>query len=395
MNNAIYGSDLAPGYSKRVGIPPYWQNIILVTKNTSNFRVPQGVYTIGIACFGAGGGGASGRYIRAVGGAGGGFAFGILKVQPGQLLPTITIGTGGTGGVNDQNGTTGGTTSVGTLLTATGGGGGVSNANATSVGGTGTVDASLIYARTYTGGSVADWEQSGGASAGSFYGNGSDPGAANTGGAGIGPNSNGMGAGGNGSCGGGASYSQGINAGSTAFSGLIRSAPGISTPTLRLYDGTSAATYNKGYFNAFYNKTLDGSAGANGGQNIAAGNGGPGAGGGYNAFNGYAQAAGSWVAGNGGFGGGGGQAYWNDQGQVGSSGRYIYGGAGGFAAGGGSAYMLKSSNVSTTNVSYAGAGGLGGGGGGAARLDTGSGGIDVRGGNGGNGAVLLFWTDGY
>jgi len=84
--------------------------------------VPDGVYWINARIWGAGGGGGgsstAGNPSAGSAGAGGGYAEGWVPVTPGQLLP-ITVGAGGAGG--GMQGGTGGTTSVGTLMSATGG----------------------------------------------------------------------------------------------------------------------------------------------------------------------------------------------------------------------------------------------------------------------------------
>lgn len=89
------------------------------------YVVPAGVYWVRCRVWGAGGGGGwANTNAAASGGNGGGYAEGIYPVTPGQSLPVVvgTFGAGGTSGAN--NGSPGGTSSVGSLLSATGGGGG-------------------------------------------------------------------------------------------------------------------------------------------------------------------------------------------------------------------------------------------------------------------------------
>lgn len=139
--------------------PPEWKNYKLITATTSTQVVPQNVYQMLVMVWGAGASGGSAA------GGGGGFAMGIVDVVPGQLLPTITVGT-----------TAGATSSFGTLLSATGG---------TGAGGTGTANAALRGAFTASGGSGNTGNSfAGGAASGSPLGVGGSQGAANsTGGA--------------------------------------------------------------------------------------------------------------------------------------------------------------------------------------------------------------------
>lgn len=86
-----------------------------------NFPVPQGVRRIyGIAV----GGGAGGLHnlgsVANVGGGAGGKSEGWIDVTPGEIIP-ITIGVGGIGSTSISNPMNGGTSSIGTYLSATGG----------------------------------------------------------------------------------------------------------------------------------------------------------------------------------------------------------------------------------------------------------------------------------
>ena len=95
---------------------------------TTNWTVPDGVFKIRARVWGAGGGG--GSMISAdgagAGGNGGGYAEGVYSVTPGDVI-AIVVGAGGAKGTvagGGTNGLQGGTSSVGSLLSATGGGGG-------------------------------------------------------------------------------------------------------------------------------------------------------------------------------------------------------------------------------------------------------------------------------
>ena len=134
----MYGFALPPNFATRLA-PPKWTNCRAYIKagTYNDFVVPQNVYQLMICVWGAGGGGALcgtynayyTYYAVGTGGDGGGYAQGILDVLPGQILPTITIGAGGTISttLSSGSGSAGGTSSVGTLLTATGGAGGQSS----------------------------------------------------------------------------------------------------------------------------------------------------------------------------------------------------------------------------------------------------------------------------
>ena len=88
MNKGTYGYPLPPNAPTRIA-PPEWRSCKLITATTSAEVVPQNVYQMLAMVWGGGGQG---------GGGGGGFAMGIIDVVPGQLLPTITVATGGAGG---------------------------------------------------------------------------------------------------------------------------------------------------------------------------------------------------------------------------------------------------------------------------------------------------------
>lgn len=432
MNNGLYGFNKPPNYATRV-LPKNWETILFFISNTSGIIVPDNVYTIGVVCVGGGGSGASSTDGTTIstGGAGGGFAFGVLPVNPGEILPDITIGIGGASVTGQNVGNAGGTTSFGNLISATGGGGGVLTQTLVN-GGTGYIHPTL-KGFVYSGGAVNGYDRSGGASAGSFYGDGADPGAIGTGGAGLGPNSNGYGGGGPGACGGGGSYSQGYAAGGTASSATkLFAGTGINPTFLNNwtynvgYDSygwwnitglninPSPATHNTltagpGLFKLYINASLDGSASGNayasygsstgyGGTSITA----PGPGAGGASASAYTQFSGqSRSAEHGAFGGGGGEAWVNNWDRYGCDGcgNFAYGGWGGVGAGGGSAYARVQNGYNSPIQAYGGNGGILGGGGGSAQAtgyaQYGTVYITSKSGQGGRGGVLLMWTEGY
>ena len=105
---------------------------------TTNFVVPDGVFSVYAEVYGGGGGAGVQDWntgqAHGEGGGGGGFAGGWVSVTPGQVIP-VTVGARGTGsGVG--SGTAGGTSSFGSFMSATGGTPGSSN-GAPGGGGTG------------------------------------------------------------------------------------------------------------------------------------------------------------------------------------------------------------------------------------------------------------------
>lgn len=98
--------------------------------SSGTFTVPAGVSLIKVTVVGGGGGGGGGyqasNYSNAGGGTGGGggVAVGYVSVTPGSTH-TVTIGAGGAGTNSWSNGSAGGTSSFGSVLSATGGGGGL------------------------------------------------------------------------------------------------------------------------------------------------------------------------------------------------------------------------------------------------------------------------------
>lgn len=100
--------------------------------SSGSWTCPAGVTSVWLTGCG-GGGGAAGSFSTSPGGGGGGAAA-VIKTQktvvPGTAY-TVTIGAGGTGGTGSAaNGTAGGTTSFGALLSLAGGGGGNGNGGA-------------------------------------------------------------------------------------------------------------------------------------------------------------------------------------------------------------------------------------------------------------------------
>ena len=92
------------------------------------FNVPAGVFWIFAECVGAGGGGGGGGggvAWSSGGGGSGGYAAGWFRVTPGDVI-NLVVGAKGIGANNaaDAVATTGGTTSVGSLMQASGGAGG-------------------------------------------------------------------------------------------------------------------------------------------------------------------------------------------------------------------------------------------------------------------------------
>lgn len=151
MNNGLYGFTQPPNVSTRIA-PPEWRSYKLITATTSAEVVPQNVYQIKVMVWGAGDTGVVASYP----GAGGGFAEAIVDVVPGQLLPTITVGT-----------TAGSTSSFGALISATGG--------SARVGGVGTVSPGLRGGLTCNGGAAPNSVNVGGSASGSPYGVPSTP----------------------------------------------------------------------------------------------------------------------------------------------------------------------------------------------------------------------------
>jgi hypothetical protein len=115
----------------------------LIVSSSQNWTVPAWVLRIKGKAVGGGGGGAacnpSGSTFQSGGGGGaGGVAEGEFSVTPGQSIP-ITIAGGGAGGNASSSypGSNGGTTSIGTFMSATGGSGANWSTASSSAGGNG------------------------------------------------------------------------------------------------------------------------------------------------------------------------------------------------------------------------------------------------------------------
>ncbi len=131
--------------------------------SSDNFTVPEGVTSVTIFCWGAGGGGGTGGEFLGTnysggGGGGGGFSGGTLTVNQGDII-TITVGTGGSGATSASftAGGSGGNSVVqhssGTL-TASGGDGGVGGFT-TALGGVGSFSGTVSNPVSFNGGTGA------------------------------------------------------------------------------------------------------------------------------------------------------------------------------------------------------------------------------------------------
>jgi hypothetical protein len=158
------------------------------TAGTYTFTVPSDITTISAVVVGGGGGGAGAdnaqiRNATNGGGGGGGLAYGTISVTPGETL-TITVGTGGNGGVADGNGGAGGTSTIvrsaTTLLSGGGGTGGIFRNNGNSTGGaSGGTDRIGGGSGGAGGTQSANGGATGGGGAGGYSGNGGAGGAFN------------------------------------------------------------------------------------------------------------------------------------------------------------------------------------------------------------------------
>lgn len=172
-----------------------------VTGATTFIYPASGVVRKRVWGAGGGGGGVSGASAAGSGGNGGGYSEGIFKAAPGTS-ESVTIGSGGAGGVGANNGATGGSTTAGTVV-CTGGGGGIGTNS-------GTVPANTA---TFGTGSGGQFNVPGSGASGSFQASGFIA----SGGGGAfctppGPNTTGLGATGNfpgGAGGGGTNISNG------------------------------------------------------------------------------------------------------------------------------------------------------------------------------------------
>ena len=119
---------LTPGFSR-----------IATYGNSGSFTVPLGSTVLKVrVCGGGGGGGAGAPQLGGGGGGAGGYAEGVVPVQPGQVIP-ITVGGGGAGAVSGGAFAGGGGTSAfDAIVSATGGLGGATAAAFAFGGGPGT-----------------------------------------------------------------------------------------------------------------------------------------------------------------------------------------------------------------------------------------------------------------
>ncbi|XEH57562.1 hypothetical protein NMD70_06795 [Edwardsiella tarda] len=225
----IIGKDTVPAVLEYLGL--HKTGVSTVT-SSSQFIVPDGVTELCIsAVAGGGGGGGGGGSVNltgtGAGGQGGGAGEYVVKrkfkVTPGSTI-SITIGAGGVGGfagtpsINGGDGSAGGDTVIGSLLTLNGGGGGRGGASfmgsvlpAGGVGGTGYPagqdgqDGANRILGNGCGGNGANsffGGGAGGARAGSFGVSGNDAGGYGSGGSGAGGGYGGSSGGSNGGSGG-------------------------------------------------------------------------------------------------------------------------------------------------------------------------------------------------
>jgi len=150
-----------------------------VFTSSGSFTVPSGVTRIEVEVRGGGGGGGGGgissgrdRVFGASGG-GGGYGMGVFTVSAGTVF-SVTVGAGGRG--SETNGTAGGTSSFGTLISATGGGGGGSSTGA--VGGTSTAPLNMRGFKGHFSGSYNTVNEGGACGDGSSRGSGGTGGGA-------------------------------------------------------------------------------------------------------------------------------------------------------------------------------------------------------------------------
>lgn len=120
---------------------------------------PSGVTTVNVVCLGGGGGGGGGGYSGTVGGGGGGRGCAAEYICTVSGDVTVTVGTGGAGGLNDHtgsitetNGTNGSDSSFGTLAVGGGGIGGKAYSSGYAGGDSGAASGSgtlVNYVRLY------------------------------------------------------------------------------------------------------------------------------------------------------------------------------------------------------------------------------------------------------
>ena len=342
---------------------------VFTTPGTTSWNAPQGVNSVTVKVWGAGGGG-SGDPTTTLYGSGGGGAFSQTNnyaVIPGNSY-TVVVGQGGAGGGAGANGSAGGQSYFDSPsgVLAVGGTGGAYNTS----GGSGGAAASGVGDIRYSGGDGGSGALSFSAGSGGGGGGAGPGGNGGNGGLAL----NGGGGGGTGGAGGdgGTTFSYGGGGGGGGGSNGVGGAGGV---VYSFSNGGSGGGGGGGVSGAGDDgATTSGNTGSTGGNGGDGGTGGasqnngsaPGGGGGGSNYNGSA-AAGNGASGNTDEGGGGG-------GGGGRNNNYL---AGSGSAGGGGG--------SGQNAGSAGNGGSFGGGGGGAGYNTGSGG------SGGNGAVRVEW----
>ena len=169
--NGAVGATGAQGIQGVTGTSLFSNMQVYSTSGTFNFTVPAGVTKIMVEVWGGGGGGGFGA--NKPGGCGGGYGKEIISVTEGTIY-TITVGSGGNAGTSSANGSSGGTSSFGSLVTSTGGGGGNSGVFPTSVGIGGTSTATFNIS-----GQNAAWPYNIGGTGGNSFGGSGGIGAIN------------------------------------------------------------------------------------------------------------------------------------------------------------------------------------------------------------------------
>lgn len=403
MNKGTFGYNSPPNIASRSAPTVWTRSQVWINAGTYSFVVPQNVYQILAACIGSGGSGAAALHFNvrpsANGGAGGGFASGIIDVVPGQIISNIIVSnytapatTGSINGNAAVAGTAGGTSSVGTYMSATGGGGGTITSTP-ATGGTGSVSPSIRNAVTYSGGSggggfgggTSDYNATGGGACGSYFGNGGNGGL-------ILVTTNGSNATGGGAlAGGNAGYFLNVS-GTSSSPGASFAVDGFSgggnTPALGtggynqlgIFGGSAAGQFNSpglppSMYDYLFNRTIYNS-GSTTNNTLSIGCGGN-------------SIFGAVSVNTAGVGGGGGSIVSVDQ----SNGVTSAPDAANFGGGGATILSASTSGVNPTGGSCLGSGG---GGGGALAINSSLvGNCNSTGGYGGCGLVAFFWTEGF
>lgn len=340
---------------------------------TYTFTVPNNISQVLGVAIGAGGGGVRVSNIAsyyAFGGAGGGYAQGVIPVTPGQAL-TVTLGAGGAGATAiNTSGSAGATSSIGAFLSATGGAGGNASSATPPTAGSGSTSG-VSEAFTSSGGSsglvyLSYRHASGGGASGTPFGTGQT-------------SSN---------C-----YSSQGDQASAGGSWCC-----LPTRTFRDITGIVEGGHGTSSYGSF-NYTTSQSCGANGGTGgvCAGGRGGIFLSSTLSNFLMAENGSGNewwfpWEI----AGGGGGSGPPNDPripgangGPGASGGSALYTSSGGAKAGNGGFGAGGSAAVSTGSQTFAGSGGNGGGGGGVSAASANN--PDIAAGSGGPGAVIIYW----